>query len=596
MRKEPHTEAHIKTLADSIHANGQIQNLVVEPELDDGGKPTGEFLVTVGEGRRLAQKLRLRRKQIKKDEPILCIIDREHDAREVSLTENVIRQPMHPADEFEAFKDLIEAGQSIEIVAARFGVTPLVVQRRLKLANVHADFIAKYRQREITLEHLMALAVTDNHERQQEVWDGLRQTGRDPNSLRRALTQHEVESDAAIALFVGTAYEKAGGYTRWDLFSEAHEGFLVDVDLLNRLATDKLGKVAAKVEEEGWAWVETAIQLDFATLSSYGRVQTILREPTKQEQAQLTAIAKKRAAVAAQAAAARDAEDALAEHKDRLDTLQAEEEALIDKRAVPHPELQACAGAIVSIGRDGKVRIERGLLKTEDAQRFERATKAEKPKASGVARTHSAALLRRLTAHRTLALEATLAQRPDIALAALTHRLVLRNFFESGMTRDSALQIEVRETPLREFASDLEGSKAYAALEAQRTSLSEGLPKDPDRLFAWLVARPQAEVLALLAFCVARTVDGVQDDEECRACDELAQASGLDMREWWTPTADGYLASLPKDRILAVVSEAVSPEVAAPLAKLKKAPLASAAEQRLVGTGWLPTILRGVTA
>ena len=38
--------------------------------------------------------------------------------------------------------------------------------------------------------------------------------------------------------------------------------------------------------------------------------------------------------------------------------------------------------------------------------------------------------------------------------------------------------------------------------------------------------------------------------------------------------------------------EAVSGHAAAPLAKLKKAAITKAAEQQLVGTGWLPTILR----
>ena len=39
---------------------------------------------------------------------------------------------MHPADEFEAFKALIDEGKGVEDVAARFGVSVLTVQRRLK--------------------------------------------------------------------------------------------------------------------------------------------------------------------------------------------------------------------------------------------------------------------------------------------------------------------------------------------------------------------------------------------------------------------------------------------------------------------------------
>ena len=46
-----------------------------------------------------------------------------------------MRQAMHPADQFEAFKALIDAGHGPEDVAARFGVTVKVVQQRMKLAT-----------------------------------------------------------------------------------------------------------------------------------------------------------------------------------------------------------------------------------------------------------------------------------------------------------------------------------------------------------------------------------------------------------------------------------------------------------------------------
>ena len=74
-RKTPHSEASIEAKAASIAAKGMLQNLVVEPERDAEGQPTGCYLVSVGEGRRLAQLLRVKRKQIKKTEPIRCVID-----------------------------------------------------------------------------------------------------------------------------------------------------------------------------------------------------------------------------------------------------------------------------------------------------------------------------------------------------------------------------------------------------------------------------------------------------------------------------------------------------------------------------------------
>jgi ParB family chromosome partitioning protein len=103
----------------------------VEPELDADGAATGFYFVTIGEGRRLAQLLRLKRKEIKKTEPILCVIDTANDPHEIRLDENVTRENMHPADQFEAFKKLAqERGFGVEEIAARFGVTPHVVRQR----------------------------------------------------------------------------------------------------------------------------------------------------------------------------------------------------------------------------------------------------------------------------------------------------------------------------------------------------------------------------------------------------------------------------------------------------------------------------------
>ena len=74
--------------------------------------------------------------------------------------------------------------------------------------------------------------------------------------------------------------------------------------------------------------------------------------------------------------------------------------------------------------------------------------------------------------------------------------------------------------------------------------------------------------------------------------DALAAAVGLDMADWWTPTAGSYLTQVPKARIVKAVTEAVSVEKAAPLAKLKKGEAVAAAEALLQGTRWLPSPLR----
>ncbi len=155
VHKVPHTSADIKAFAASIAALGMLQYPVVEPELGPKDKPTGFYLVNAGEGRRLAQLLRVKRKEIKADEPIRCILDIEHSATEISLAQNAIRTDMHPANQYEAFAKLHdEEGLTAEDIAARFGVTAAVVRQRLKLGAVSPKLRALYRKGDINLDQL----------------------------------------------------------------------------------------------------------------------------------------------------------------------------------------------------------------------------------------------------------------------------------------------------------------------------------------------------------------------------------------------------------------------------------------------------------
>ena len=50
----------------------------------------------IGEGRRLAHLMRVKRKWIKSDHPIRCTVDDEHNPVALSLAENVLHEAMHP--------------------------------------------------------------------------------------------------------------------------------------------------------------------------------------------------------------------------------------------------------------------------------------------------------------------------------------------------------------------------------------------------------------------------------------------------------------------------------------------------------------------
>src|SRR5690606_26202283 len=105
-------------------------------------------------GRRLrALQLLQREGRLRPDlEQVPCRVVAEDVAGEASLAENTIREAMHPADQFDAFKRLVDEGKGFEEVAARFGVEPVVVKRRLKLANVRPELFQLYRDGEMDLD------------------------------------------------------------------------------------------------------------------------------------------------------------------------------------------------------------------------------------------------------------------------------------------------------------------------------------------------------------------------------------------------------------------------------------------------------------
>ena len=76
----------------------------------------------IGGTRLAALNLLLKRKKIAADYLVPCDVRPAADPSltEASLAENFVREVMHPADEFDAFKKLADEGQGPETIAARF--------------------------------------------------------------------------------------------------------------------------------------------------------------------------------------------------------------------------------------------------------------------------------------------------------------------------------------------------------------------------------------------------------------------------------------------------------------------------------------------
>ncbi|HBO6759013.1 TPA: ParB/RepB/Spo0J family partition protein [Pseudomonas aeruginosa] len=608
VRKTPRMS--IPELAASIQRVGLLQNLIVTATAD------GERYEVVAGGRRLAAlKLLAKKRRINKEWDVPCLLVADGTARTASLTENVQREAMHPADQFEAFAALVAEGRPIEDIAADFSVSPLVVQRRLKLANVSPRLLADYRAEAVTLDQLMALAITDDHAAQEAAYYDAPTWQRQPSALRDRLTEREIDAYRhPLVRFVGLdTYEAAGGGVRHDLFAEGDAGvYLTDAALLDRLAQDRLTGIAAEVKAEGWAWVDATPGVPHADLHAFQRAPQERREPTKREAQRIEKLQAKVQAIGETLNDALDAED-----EDKADALQEEGEAvgkqlqaLEDGLQDYSPTVKAAAGAIVTIDRNGQAVIHRGLMREAEAKALRTLERlrqgfggedagnddgGEDGDSDGQPKTAAMSdrLAQRLSAHRTAALQIEVARHPQVALAALVHGMVQAVLQESHYGHDLPLGVSLKvQDRLEGMAPDWPESPAIVALRELQQVAGAALPQDSAELFAALLAKSQDELVRLLAVCVASTVDVVTHRAMPRQPgEELAQAVGLDMAAWWQPSAEGYFKHVPKAAILQAVGE-YAPELVSRLAKLKKADIASEAERLADGTGWMPAIFK----
>lgn len=605
-RKTPHSEAAIEALAASIAAKKMLQKPVVEPERGEDGRFTGFWLVTIGEGRRLALRLLAQRKQIRKTQPVACVVDTEFDPQEISLDENVTRSAMHPADQFEAFQDLHERkGWSAEEIAARFGVSAGVVRQRLRLAKVSPRLMDLYRAEDLGLDQLMAFAVTEDHARQEQVYDQL-SYNRSPAYIRSALLATKVAASDRRAVFVGLeAYEAAGGTVTRDLFTEDRGGWLDDVALLDQLALAKLSDIAEGLRErEGWKWADA--HLDYPTGHGLARAYPHPVARTDAEQAEIAALSDEYDGLIAKVS---DLDEVPPDIAARLDEIDAALEAFGDGTAYAADEI-ARGGLFVMLGHDGQARIERGFIRPEDVapapedaaeppcdedpERDRRGAADEEDAADDAATPLSDRLVADLTAHRTASLRDALAEHPDVAFLGLLHALVLRTFYPGA--GDTCLDIRLASRSLATEAPEIEDGPASRRLDARHAAWAGQMPEESDAAWAFVVSLDGDSRLALLAHCVGRTADAVRGWQArggaLRHADQLAAAVALDLRDDWSATASAYLSRVTKARVLEAVAEAAGAEAAGRLADLKKPDLVAAAEPLVTAAKWLPPLLR----
>ena len=629
----------IEELAEDIARRTLLQSLNVRPVLDAEGAETGMFEVPAGGRRYRALQLLVKQKRLAKTAPVPCVVrDPSVDisAEEDSLAENVHRASLHPLDQFRAFQALRQKGQSEEEIAAAFFVGVNVVKQRLRLATVSEKLLDIYAEDGMSLEQLMAFTVTNDHARQEQVWDALhRSYSQEPYQVRRMLTERTVRASDRRALFVGLdAYEQAGGIVMRDLFQQDDGGWLENVGLLDSLVAEKLKAEAEKIAAEGWKWIEVNVDFPFGHTHHLRELEGTPTDLTAEEQATIEGLKAEYAKLEAEYENADELPDEIDARLGEIETALA---AFDDRPVIYDPAEVTRAGVFVSIDSDGGLSVDRGYVRPEDeapasantdgetggdgheseggefsAPAIQRAiiTIGGQPEAEedeeDTVKPLPDRLVSELTAYRTLALRDAVANNPHVALTALLHKLCLDTFQHAAS--GACLEASVREVFFSIQPADLKDSPLAKAVAERHQTWKTDLPKDETALWDWLAALDEPSRAALLAHCVSFGVNALYEkgdryggpgvsvhgvQRRLVQADRLARAVGLDMAEaGWRPTVDNYLGRVTKPRILEAVREAKGEQSAQLIDHLKKADMAKEAERLLEGTGWLPEPLR----
>lgn len=494
-------EASIDDLLASIPAVGLLQPLNVRAEED------GTFTVPAG-GRRLRALQQLSETgQIAENMEVPCRVMNGEDDHEASLAENVIRQALHPADEYEAFAHLAENGMSEEDIALRFGIGVQRVKKRLRLGQMHPDVMALFRAGDIDMEVAMAFAATPDQERQQAVLERIREGDGFIRAwaVRRMLTEDAMRGDHKLALFVGEEdYEAQGGTITRDLFEDV--SYFDDAGLVAQIASDKAAKEAVAIrDKEGWGWSAECVAGDVYGLPSEF-VVAMHPETKPLTKAQEAKIDKAHARL-----------DEIAElfetseiEESMEDTLNAEADALrrkieeIHEKGIVYPKEGRADFGVVAVRSYEGVEYRRGIARAEDMKaqtQPDDSAQAEpdEPKLS-------ASLASDIDQCAAAAAGIALSEDVDAALDVMLSRLSVNFVYINGCKR-----------PEFDVIARHDGIVAKARQKVQDAGL------------AGLAKMKRAEKLKLMAALWSEQVN------QQRGYRDAARRTGLDVSQYWRP-------------------------------------------------------------
>lgn len=589
----------IPVLAALIKAQGLMNPLHISVELDASGKPTGRFGVEAGGRRYRALMLLVEQGHGSLDDLIECKEVAASNATAVSLAENFGQERMHPADEYTAFKDLFDQGRTIVAIAEEHGETVAHVKRRLRLANVAPALFDIYRNGDMTLEQVMALASTDDQERQLETWKSLSAYERHPSTLKRKLKEFTVPmNDPRVKLIGFKNYTAMGGATETDLFTQGEPKTLTDIVLVELMVGAVIDTEVQAVESEGWAWVARFGDFGNDERRLYEQLPKQYKDETPKQVTERKALEMKQSELEEKLEALEEDDDATWA---QMQPVQTEIDA-VEKQLMALKELRVCTdaldktqcGAVVAFEGEAGIVVYRGMVERKGkgaGTNTSGSGEYVKPKAEKA--EFSEKLMMNLSGHRTAAIQASMLTNHAVSLASLATTFALGIFELYSM--DSPLKISLRQCrdDMTRNSDTLDASRAAVQIDEATAKWKALLPKDSGVWLAWFIEQPQSVVLEFIVYASAVSTNAITGFvREDQPSDQLAKALNLDMTQWWRANPESFFDLVPKSKLAAIVREVGTEAEAAALEKMKKPEAVAAVVAVTEYKDWLPMPLR----
>lgn len=593
--RKTHHESAYQEMCASLLYHGLQQNLVVIEEA-----PQHYAVIAGGRRLRAMQDLHDKGKIIPNigDEWLIpCQVAAARDATELSLVENTIRIAMHPADQYEAWRVMMDEGKSTADVAMRFGVTEQLVRQRLKLGKVSPILMQAYRDDAMTLEALMAFTLCDDEARQLSVWEQVKGGYQiSPHQIRRLLTEGAISSTSKLAIYVGEEdYAQAGGLITRDLFQEAC--YFENAALLESLALTKLNAYAATLRIQGWASVEASLDANHELMRGYSALQpssdAVPVELKELWDEKLARYEELQEGVCDDEDAEVDAEALQQEYEEleaELEGLKAQIQPHLDY--TPSQREQSCC--FVWIERDGTVQI-RAMIKStmsaHGASTYHSSTNvsdttnptfhpdhAEAIQMVSDAGDYSQSLREDLGIYRTQMLQAAIADDFSAAFDLMTYTLAVKYCSDMKQHYMSApLAVSVEEfrstTSLKDEESTISGKK----LVEHRDALSLEFLKlaDHHTRFKAFCALSDAQKQAIFAYVTAKSVQGGYGHRMHSLLETMATRLQVQAHDLWRPAESNFFKRIKKPQLLTIITEVIGGKWCSKVADQTKGQIAS---------------------